>query len=342
MPNFNEKFYTNSYQPFGEYEYHATSKLTLTGGFKYAYYNQSLTQYADNGKTVGNLGGAASVSHSAGYSSYLPSADANYRIKSNWSVYGQFATGSIIPPSNVFDTTGANTLILPKPTSAKTYQGGSVLKLKRLTLNVDGYYTHFQNTYASSPDPNATSATQFTQSGDSVTKGFEGETNVYLTHGLSLYVNGTAGTARYVTQTLNGATLGNYGQWVANAPANTEGIGLTYQQRYLDMGFFHKRIGPMWNDGTNAAGATLNQVIPIDPFDVDNLFFNYTVRGDSMFNGTKVRLSFNNLLDAHNITSVTQAATVQAYTPGAGDTLGLLPGRSVTLSVTFGFKPKTE
>lgn len=344
LPNFNEQFYTSSYQPFGEYEFHPTRKLTVTGGFKYAYYNQNLTQQADNGKTIGSVDPVTkvpftSVNHVGSYSSYLPSADANYRIKDNWSVYGQFSTGSIIPPSNVFDSAGANAIVLPKPTGAKTYQGGSVLKLKRVTLNVDGYYTHFQNTYASSADPNNPSGTDFTQSGDSVTKGFEGETNVYLTHGLSLYANGTAGTAKYVTQTLNNATLGNYGEWVANAPANTEALGLTYQQKYMDFGFFHKRIGPMWNDGTSTANTTLNQVIPIDPFSVDNLYLNYSLRNGGQFDGTKVRFTVNNLLNAQNITSVTQAAKAQAYTPGSADTLGLLPGRSFSLTVTLGFRP---
>ncbi|HKV41965.1 MAG TPA: TonB-dependent receptor, partial [Blastocatellia bacterium] len=199
LPNFHERFFTDSLQPFLEYEFHATSKLTLTAGFKYSYFKQDLTQFADNGKTVGNLGGLPSVFHSAGYSSYLPSFDVNYRLLNNWSVYGQFATGTKVPPSSVFDVTNGTVSILPKPTSARTYQGGTVLKLKRVTLNADVYYVHFQNSYSASPDPNIPTATQYTASGDSVSKGFEGEANVYITHGLSLYANGTAGSAKYVT-----------------------------------------------------------------------------------------------------------------------------------------------
>jgi iron complex outermembrane receptor protein len=339
LPNFNEQFYTNSYQPFAEYEFHATQKLTVTGGFKYAYYNQNLKQYADNGKTVGNLGGQPFVVHSGGYSSYLPSADANYRLKTNWSVYGQFSTGSVIPPSSVFDVTGAVVSVLPKPTTAQTYQGGTVLKLRNVTFNADGYYTHFQNTYVGSPDPNIATATQYTTSGDSSSKGFEGETNVYLTHGLSFYANGTVGTAKYISQTVNGVVNPNYGLWVANTPANTESLGLTYQQKYLDLGIFNKRVGEMWNDGTASFG-TANQVIPIAPFNVTNVFFNYTVRNGSHFDQTKLRFTVNNLFDQHNITSVTQAATSTTYVPGPSDTLGLLPGRSFTLSVTFGYAPK--
>ncbi len=341
LPNFHEKFYTNSYQPFAEYEYHATPKLSLTGGFKYAHYNQSLTQYADNGKTVGSLGGLPFVTNSGGYTSYLPSADVNYRLKGNWSVYGQFATGSIIPPSSVFDynqTTSTTNpapkiTILPKPTTARTFQGGTVLKLKRVTFNADAYYTHFQNSYASVLD--SAGETYFVQTGDSVSKGFEAETNLYLTHGLSIYANGTAGSAKYASHSVNGTTLANYNQWVASTPANTEALGLTYQQKYFDLGIFNKRIGPMWNDS-----GSFNQAVPIDPFTVTNMYFNYTVRNGSHFDQTKVRLTLNNVLDNHNITGVSTASSSQTFTPAAGDALTMLPGRSVTLSVTFGYAPK--
>ena len=335
LPNFHERFLTNSAQPFAEYEFHATRKLTLTAGFKYAYFNQSLTQYADNGKTVGNLGGALFVIHSAAYSSYLPSFDVNYRLMNNWSVYGQFATGTKVPPSSVFDVKNGTVSILPKPTNARTYQGGTVLKLKRLSLNGDVYYIHFQNAYSASPDPSIPTATQYTASGDSVSKGFEGEANVYITHGLSLYINGTAGTARYVTD-----GLPSKGLWVANTPSDTEAVGLVYQQKYFDVGFFHKRVGDMWNDNTALNGATVNQVIPIQPFNVSNFFFNYTIRKGSRWDQTKFKFGVNNLFDNHNITSVTQVAKGTAFLPGPNDTLQLLPGRSITMSITLGFSPK--
>ena len=348
LPNFNEQFYTNSYQPFAEYEYHPTGKLTLTGGLKYAHYTQDLTQFADNGKTIGSLGGAASVHHVVGYNSYLPSASGNYRIRANWSAYGQYATGSSIPPSNVFDVTGAVVLAPPAPTTARTFQGGTVLKLKHLTFNADAYYIRFGNTYTAPADPNGT---VYTSSGDSVTKGFEGETNVYIARGISLYANGTAGAARYVSPTLTSSTSKtsitsanpNYGLWVANAPANTEAIGLLYQHHSFDMAFFQKRVGPMWNDGTFASGSTANQYISIAPFNTTDLYLNYTVRSNSHLNGTKLRFSANNLLNTQNITSLTAvniAVLGTPYAPNTGDQLGLTPGRSFAMTVAFGYSPK--
>ncbi len=350
LPNFHEQFWTNSYQPFAEYEWHPTQKLTVVGGFKYARYTQDLKQYADNGKTIGNIDPVTKAPFAfrrsyGSYNSYLPSGDANFRIRQNWSVYGQIATGSIIPPSNVFDQAGTVS-VLPKPSSALTYQTGTVLKLRRVSLTGDYYHIHFGNTYTAIADPNIQSGTQFFSSGDTVTQGFEGETNIAFTNHLSLYLNGTAGTAKFVSQTISkpSATAGQpatntpnaaYNLWVGNAPANTEGYGLSYQSSTFDAGIFNKRIGPYWNaQGTN------QQVTPIDPFQITNLFFNYSVRGGHLLDGSKLRLSFNNLFDTRSITSVSAANKTAVFTPAPGDALGLLPSRSVTASFIFGFAPK--
>ena len=65
LPNFHEHFITTSAQPFVEYEYRLTRDLSMTGGVKVAEYGMNLKQFADNGKTVGNLGGQPSTYHDA-------------------------------------------------------------------------------------------------------------------------------------------------------------------------------------------------------------------------------------------------------------------------------------
>jgi iron complex outermembrane receptor protein len=90
LPNFHEHFITQAIQPFVDYQYHVTRRLTFRAGIKPAYYNIALDQFADNGKTVGNLGGAAFVRHQAGYTSWLPSGSLRYRLKDNWSAYFQY------------------------------------------------------------------------------------------------------------------------------------------------------------------------------------------------------------------------------------------------------------
>ena len=236
-------------------------------------------------------------------------------------MYAQFATGSVIPPSSVFDTKNAQVAVLPKPTTTKTYQLGSVLKFNRATLDVDAYYSHFQNPYSSTPD--ASGEPVFYQTGPSNTKGVEAESNILIGYGFSLYLNGTLGSAKYAKT----------GLWVQNAPRNTETVGLTYRVKSWDLGFFNKRIGSMYNDN-----GAVNQAVAIDPFNVSNLFLNYTVRGDSYLRGTKIRLGLNNLLDKHSIVGVNSALASSAASPN--DILTLLPARSVSLTVTFGYAPE--
>jgi len=89
--------------------------------------------------------------------------------------------------------------------------------------------------------------------------------------------------------------------------------------------------------GTNA-----NQAVPIDPFNVTNMYVNFTMRRGSIFDQTKIRFSVNNLFDQHNITSLNPTGSVPlnrvgyAFTPASGDTVGLLPGRSFMVSFTIG------
>jgi iron complex outermembrane receptor protein len=336
-PNFHEHFITQSVQPFAEYEYKATRKLSLTAGIKSAYYNMALLQYQDNSKAVGCLGGvvknkictggAAFTTHDAGYNSWLPSVAAHYMVKSNWSAYAQFGSGSIIPPSSVFDVANGAVETTPKPTIVHTYQTGSVWKNNRIMLDGDLYLSKFQNTYASYIDP-VTSEPVYTlpPGGDSITKGIELEGNVVIGGGLSLYFNGTAGNAKYTASHL----------WVANAPKNTETIGLTWQRRAWDVGIFEKRIGQMYNDnGTN------NQAVLIDPFNITNAFINYSLKDKSLFQQSTIRLSTNNLFNEQNIVGVVPASTSSSL-PAAGDQLTLLPGRSVILSLTVGISPKNR
>ena len=328
LGNFHEHFITTSAQPFMEYEYRVTPDLSVTAGLKVAQYGMNLTQYADNGKTVGSLGGAPSVFHEADYRSWMPSVDARYKLRSNWTAYAQFATGSNIPPSSVFDTKGALVSVVPKPTAVKTYQAGSVVKFNRWTLDVDAYYSHFQNPYSSFLD--SAGEAYFFQTGPSNTKGVEAESNILLGHGVSLYLNGTMGSAKYQ----EGPNFANGGLWIANTPKNTEAIGLTYQVKGWDMGMFNKRVGTMYNDN-----GTINQAVAIDPFNVTNLFFNYTFRGQSSLRGTKIRFAVNNLFNQNSIVGVVPGST-KSNAPSPSDILTLLPARSISVTMTFGYAPK--
>jgi iron complex outermembrane recepter protein len=381
LSNFNESFWTNSYQPFAEYEFHPLKKLSITPGVKFSYYTVATKQYADDGKTIGGLGTnnpASFITNGGSYYSTLPSIDANYRIKSNWSAYAQVSTGSVVPPSSVFDyaqpaTAGAAFVpvqTLPKQQKSTTYQEGTVLKLKRVTFDADFYHIRFDNSYSAGTDQADANAEVFFLQPPSISKGFEAESNIYFGHGFSAYLNATVGKATYTGSLPITCTSGAAGctsttpqyiepvpanMWVQQTPSDTEAEGVTYQKNGWDAGLFNKRVGTFYYDN----GAFHNQAT-INPFDVTNTYINYTVRNGSRFDQTKIRLSVNNLLNLHTITgdsiagavnpvpAITANGTLYAdafntngQTPINGaDAISVFPGRSIVLSVTFGLNPK--
>lgn len=319
LPNFHERFKTTTLQPFVEYEFQVASDLKITPGVKYSSYWQSLTQYADNGKTVGNLGGLPSIDHGVTYNSVLPSLDMHYMLQPNWSVYGQYATGDEIPPTSVFDVKNANVTALPSSIKSKTFQIGSVWKSDRFTFDIDAYHIKFDNAYSSFTD-NAGNTTFFSN-GSSTTQGIEAEGNLVLGAGFSLYANATYGTAKY----------GN-GQWVASAPSDTETLGLNYNRGGWDIGWLNKRVGTMYNDN-----GSVHQAVKIAPFTISNLFVNYTIRHPLQFvKKAKVQFGVNNLFDKHSIVGVNPASTATSA-PAPGDVLTLLPARALSLTVSLDF-----
>jgi len=325
LPNFHETFDTTTLQPYAEYQLALFDKLSVTPGIKFAYYKQDFRQYADNGKTVGNLNGAPYVEHDVAYADWQPSFDVHYLLRNNWSTYVQFATGSSIPPTNVFDVKNAAVQTVPKPVTTDTYQVGTVWKSHRFTLDFDVYHVHFDNDYSSSIDP-VSGEPVYYLAGTSVTKGVEAESNIVIWKGLSGYVNATAGNAKYSSS----------GLWVAGTPRDTEAIGMNYQTGNWNVAIFDKRVGRTWNDN-----GSINQASPNDPFSLTNLFVNYTLNNHSHFERTKLRLAVNNLFDSHAITSYTPGSKTSNL-PGPNDVLSLLAARSVSFTVTVGFTPRVH
>jgi len=380
LPKFNEQFWTNSYQPYAEYEFHVTPQLNITAGGKLAYYTIDVLHHADDGATVGPLtctlavptsACPATISDTGNFTAWLPSLDFNYRIQPNWSIYAQGATGSVVPPSAVYDynqTSASASAAIPqlvtppKQQRSTTYQAGTVWAGQRIMLDADAYHVRFQNTYSSTidniPGDVDLGDTIFYLQPSSTTQGVEFEGNFVLAPGVSLYLNGTAANAYYSgrinagTQAVPFYESAPSGLWVAQTPSDTELEGLTYQRSGFDLGFFNKRIGYERLDN----GQYHNQGI-IPPFSTVDAYFNYTIRNRGIFDQTKIRLSGTNLLDAHNIqsdsfagapltttipgTTLTNQFTTTGATPINGaDTPSLMGGRSFNVSVTFGFAPE--
>ncbi len=198
---------------------------------------------------------------------------------------------------------GAQVGTLPEPIlSDDRIRSGSVWKSHRATLDVDFYHINFQSDYSSTIDPSHRryAVLPHRRVGDQGRR--SGEHDPRRRRRVAVYLNATKGSAKYTDTDL----------WVQNAPSDTETIGLTYNLGSWNVGFFSKRVGQMYNDN-----GTLHQAIPIDPFNITNLFFNYTLRGSSRLSASRIRLAVNNLTDSHAITAVT-AGVGEVQRGGAG------------------------
>jgi iron complex outermembrane receptor protein len=385
LPNFKEQFVQDSYQPYAEYQVHAGSKLSITPGVKFSYFTIGTKQYADNGSTIGclvagcnlttgaNINVNAFIANGGSYYATLPSAVANYRIKSNWTTYVQYAQGTIAPPSSVFDFqqgfsgTAIPPAVLPKQQRNRTLQTGTTFKMKHVTFDADYFHIRFDNSYSSTTNPANGEPTYFAQPA-SITQGLEGESNIYIAHGLSVYLNASYDKATY-TGSINATCTGTTaacaaagtlavsapsGLNVQQTPSDIETEGVTYQHKAYDFGFFNKRVGTFYIDN----GSYHNQAT-INPFTLSNAFLNYTVHSNGRFDQTKFRVSFDNIFNEHNITGDTIKGTANTVTLNVngttytdpfntigqtpingGDNITVLPGRSIMFAVTFGFNPK--
>ncbi len=336
LPNFSETYTTTTLQPYLEFEFKVTDRLKVTPGVKYASYKQDFNHLQDC-STVGGLGatvntstcsitkgvGAASVANSVSYNDVLPSLDVHYQLRPDWSAYGQYTVGDAIPDTGVFDVPYAKVASVPKPTKSKTFQFGSVWKSEKYTLDADIYHTKLDNSYTVVTDP-ATLLPMYPLIGSQIIQGLEAESNIVLSHGFSLYLNGTVGSAKYDT-----------GKWIAGAPADTETLGLTHRMDGWNSGLFAKRVGKMYSDnGSN------HEAFAINPVMVTNLFVNYTVKNPTSFSKqAKVQFGVNNLFDRHNTVAVASAgtATSSSAAPSPADLLTVLPARSANLTLTVDF-----
>jgi iron complex outermembrane receptor protein len=278
-----------------------------------------------------------------GFGSVLPSVSANYRLLSNWSVYGDFGKGDEIPPSSLFDVAGGGSEVgaIGSPMMTTAYQGGTVAKFNRFTVDADVFRIKFQNNYipiaVANPNNPLYDLNDYYLGPDSYTLGFEAEANAALGYGLHLYANGTVDKANYT------GTGVPSGLNVADTPSYTQDIALTYQKHGYDLGVIEKRVGSYYDDN----GSYHNQAY-VAPYNNVNLFLNYTLRKNIMFDQSKVSFSVNNLFNSENFTDVfpynsPAPAGNSAYfasTPISPlDQINLTAGRSFTVSFRLGIFP---
>lgn len=215
----------NQYQVFADFEWRPLTNLTVTPGFKYVNLTRSINALVENSGVTSFTRGPVSGSNT--YDKPLYFLTTNYRILPYWSVYGQYATGFLIP---ALSTLQVNNLQLNqlKPQQSVNYQGGTVFSHGRITADADVYLIKLTN--FAQPDP---TGQFYINTGTAQYSGVEGQAAYAFDFGLTLFANGSANAAKNTTTNVQ----------VNNAPKWTDAAGAIYSHGPWQGSFTYKVVG---------------------------------------------------------------------------------------------------
>lgn len=218
----------NQYQPFIEFDWKPLDNLTITPGVKYVHFELFI-----HAPELAVSGSIQPSWVSGTYTKTLPFLTANYRIKSNWTVYAQYAQGFLVPNiSSFYVNAPANNHVVPQEST--NYQLGTVFNAGKLTFDGDIYYIDFkhkiQTITITDPTSSINGETYDSNSGGAVYKGVEAQATYLLPYGFAVFANGSLNQATAENDPLN---PGGNGKQIAKAPRWTAAQGFRYEHHAL-------------------------------------------------------------------------------------------------------------
>ncbi len=311
----------NNFQPFVEYEWKPTDKLSITPGYKFEAF-QRIHDATVNQKTL------APLYYSHTYYGNLPFLTLRYKLTDQTTVYAQASRGMLAPlvaAYYVFNPS-ENTI---KPQTTDNYQVGAAYKSKKFTADADMYLikaSHFSSTYT---DPQGT--VYYKDGGNATYQGIEGEMSYSLMSGLSLYGSGSVGTAKYTGGLNNGLAIGG-------APSFTAAGGIIYDNGQIFGSVLTKVVGSSYGTqgSDQVATFTVNKVSTYSTTDAV-LGYRAALPGKVGFaRKLEITAGVNNIFNSRAITDISGTpATNDPVT--AGLQYNFLPSRTYYLSANVTF-----
>ena len=315
-------------QVFADFDWRPIDNLTISPGFKYVDFTRNVDAQDEN---VGGGSKNQALVASNTYTSPLYFATVNYKIRPDWSVYGQYATSFLIPSLSALYVTGASLQGL-KPETTTSYQAGTVYTHGDITFDADVYRIDATNLYNSCNIPDPTTANPgattsgFCNFGKASYSGVEGEAAYAFNFGLTLFGNGSLNSAKQLANAANPAAgiAANPAQELANAPKWTEAVGAIYTHGQWQASVTYKQVGSYVN---YANGVTFH----LPSYDTLNGSLGYD------FGRFQMKVQGFNLLDKRTITSYTPSGSATALYANDGSIYTFQAGRelSVTLVAKF-------
>lgn len=305
------------YQPFLDVVWNVTPDLTVTPGVKYVHFTRSID-------TPVNQSSGTELHMGTTFTKTLYFLTANYKLADNWSVYGQYATGFLIPALATLQVQKPNPKDL-EPQTSTNYQLGTIFHGGRVSFDGDVYYIEFKNKQQSIAGVGG--ETLFYNLGGATYKGVEAQVTYEVQPELFVFANGSLNSAKAASgqTTINGTTVTiTGGKQIANAPKNTAAVGVVWKPQDWNISLTDKYVGKQWG----AEGEPSNFVV--DAYHQTDLT---VVR-----NLGPVRLegAIYNIFDTTDLLKVTQGGKV-FNTLSATDLYYYQPGRSIQVSARYSF-----
>ncbi len=240
------------------------------------------------------------------YTKTLTNLEINYKLLKNWSIYGQYANGMLMPPlSDLYVT--EPTLNTAQPETTTNYQVGTVYQSKHVAIDADLYRIDVNNLFQADATGNT-----FINAGRAHYRGAEAQASYAFDMGLTAFINGS------INKTRDGQ-----GYQIKSSPKNTFGAGMLYHSGIVDASLLYKRVGSQLM-ATDPAGWE------IKPYDTTD-----AAVAVAMGKRVKLKLQVSNLFDHRSITKIgpVNGATNGVYTPSPFDQYYYMAGRDVQLTL---------
>ncbi len=221
---YNEFSGWRQYQNYAQFEWTPNERLIVTPGIKYVHFDLSVNAPVEKLSTGSQpVLGADQV-----YTRTLPFLTANYKVKSNWSVYAQYAQGFLVPKIGTLYVNDLSSTRV-EPQLSTNYQLGSVFTANNLSIDGDIYYIVFEHKLQTFTDA-VTGQSYSTNSGGALYQGIELQGSYVLPAGFSVYANGSlnssVGKNDKSNPLSNNVQLTGVPKWVAAA-------GVRYQHSHV-------------------------------------------------------------------------------------------------------------
>ena len=278
-----ENSYWWQYQLFGDFIWTPTDSLTITPGVKYVNLMRGVT-----GKIKSKPLSYVAPYSKEKYDATLPFLTVNYKLKPNWSIYGQYAKGFVTPSlSSLYVNKLALSAVEPETTS--NYQLGTVYNAGHVSFDADVYKIDVNNAFSCDNDT-------CTNLGRVAYRGVEGQAAYAFNFGLTTFINGSINEAKD-----NTPTSATYKKTIAKAPKSTFALGGIYKHGPLNVALTYKLVGEQFADAADTDAYRLK------PYDTTDFAVSYD------FGRVSAKLGVDNLFDHRATTKIAINGVVSGY-----------------------------